>query len=72
MNRDIKNQAAKIDKLQAKLEPLLAQLDAAQKTKLKLAANRQDMLTGIQMLAARLRGDLDPIELGELLNSYLK
>ncbi len=72
IDKTLRQSSTKIDRLQAKIEPLLEQLDAAQKAKLKITRDRQDILSGIQTLAVRLRGDLDPIELGEVLSTYLK
>lgn len=42
------------------------------KFRMNLMIKRERELKAIQLEAVKLRGDLDPIELGELLNTYLK
>jgi hypothetical protein len=46
--------------------------DVILKHKLNLMTKRERELKAIQLEAVKLRGDLDPIELGEVLATYLK
>jgi len=46
--------------------------DKILKSKLTSMTYRERELKAIQLEAVKLRGDLDPIELGEVLSTYLK
>lgn len=55
-----------------KIQTLMDSNDQYLKAKLTLMSNREKSLKAIQLEAVKLRGDLDPIELGEVLSTYLK
>lgn len=72
LDRKIKKESARGQALQEKIDKLTEIADKQAIFTFSLRTKRQRELQAIQLEAVKLRGDLDPIELGELLNTYLK
>ncbi len=60
------------EKITDKIHLLMEVNDKFLKSKLTSMMYRERELKAIQLEAVKLRGDLDPIELGEVLSTYLK
>ncbi len=72
LDRQIRTETLRCDKITDKIQMLMEVQDGILKFRMSLMTKRERELKAIQLEAVRLRGDLDPIELGEVLNSYLK